>query len=427
MRDAVIVSGARTPVGAFGGSLKDTPVVQLGAIALKETLKKAGLRPVAADKTTQFEPDALKDTGQVELEKGFYEYDEALQPVDIDEVIMGNVVAAGQGQNVARQASIRAGVPKETGAFTVNKLCASGMKTVALAAQAIACGDADIILAGGMENMSQIPYALPAARWGGRMGNTELVDLLTFDGLNEVFYGYHMGVTAENIAARYGISREAQDELGALSHQRARGANVEGLFTEEIVPVEIPQRKGEPVVFDTDERPMDTSAEKMGRLRPAFRKDGTVTAGNASGINDAAAAVLVMSADKAAELGVKPLVNIRAWSFAGLDPAYMGLGPIPAVRKILHKDRLAIGDFGAVELNEAFAAQAIACVEELHCDMDKTNVLGSGISIGHPIGCTGARILVTLMGEMLRKGHELGLASLCIGGGQGMAMVLEQT
>jgi len=427
MRDVVIVSGARTPVGAFGGSLKDTPVVQLGAIALKETLKKAGLRPVATDKTTQFEPAALKDTGQVELEKGFYDYDETLQPVDIDEVIMGNVVAAGQGQNVARQASIRAGVPKETGAFTVNKLCASGMKTVALAAQAIACGDADVILAGGMENMSQIPYALPAARWGGRMGNTELVDLLTFDGLNEVFYGYHMGVTAENIAARYGISREAQDELGALSHQRARRAIVEGHFKDEITPVEIPQRKGDAVVFDTDERPMDTNAEKMGRLRPAFKKDGTVTAGNASGINDAAAAVLVMSADKASELGVKPLVKIRAWSFAGLDPAYMGLGPIPAVRKILHKDRLAIDDFGAIELNEAFAAQAIACVEELNCNMDKTNVLGSGISIGHPIGCTGARILVTLMGEMLRKGHELGLASLCIGGGQGMAMVLEQT
>jgi len=426
MRDVVIVSGARTPVGAFGGSLKDTPVVQLGALVLKETLKKVGLRPVASEKLTRFEPDALKDTGQVELEKGFYDYDVALQPVNIDEVIMGNVVAAGQGQNVARQASIRAGIPKETGAYTINKLCASGMKAMALAAQAVRYGEAEIILAGGMENMSLIPYVVPAARWGARMGNVEMVDLLTLDGLNEVFYGYHMGMTAENIAAKYGISREEQDEIGALSHQRARRAIADGLFKQEIVPVLIPQRRGEPLVFDTDERPMDTSAEKMAKLRPAFKKDGTVTAGNASGINDAAAALLIMSDAKAKDLGLKPLVKIKACSSGALDPAFMGLGPIPAVRKLLQKETLSVNDFGAVELNEAFAAQAIACVRELNFDMDKTNVLGSGISIGHPIGCTGARIVLTLMGEMVRKDHDLGLATLCIGGGQGMATVLEK-
>lgn len=426
MRDVVIVSGARTPVGAFGGSLKDTPVVQLGALVLKETLKKAGLRPVASEKLTRFEPDGLKDTGQVELEKRFYDYDDALQPVDIDEVIMGNVVAAGQGQNVARQASIRAGIPKETGAYTVNKLCASGMKAMALAAQAIRYGEAEIILAGGMENMSLIPYAVPAARWGARMGNVEMVDLLTLDGLNEVFYGYHMGMTAENIAATYGISREEQDEIGALSHQRARRAIADGLFKQEIVPVLVPQRKGEPLVFDTDERPMETSAEKMAKLRPAFKKDGTVTAGNASGINDAAAALLIMSDSKAKDLGLKPLVKIKACSSGALDPAFMGLGPIPAVRKLLQRENLSVKDFGAVELNEAFAAQAIACVRELNFDMEKTNVLGSGISIGHPIGCTGARIVLTLTGEMVRKEHALGLATLCIGGGQGMATVLEK-
>lgn len=426
MRDVVIVSGARTPVGAFAGSLKDTPVVQLGALVLKETLKKVGLRPVASEQLTRFEPDALKDTGQVELEKGFYDYDDALQPVNIDEVIMGNVVAAGQGQNVARQASIRAGIPKETGAYTINKLCASGMKAMALAAQAVRYGEAEIILAGGMENMSLIPYVVPAARWGARMGNVEMVDLLTLDGLNEVFYGYHMGMTAENIAATYGISREEQDEIGALSHQRARRAIADGLFKQEIVPVLIPQRRGEPLIFDTDERPMDTSAEKMAKLRPAFKKDGTVTAGNASGINDAAAALLIMSDAKAKDLGLKPLVKIKACSSGALDPAFMGLGPIPAVRKLLQKENLSVNDFGAVELNEAFASQAIACVRELNFDMDKTNVLGSGISIGHPIGCTGARIVLTLMGEMVRKDHDLGLATLCIGGGQGMATVLEK-
>jgi acetyl-CoA C-acetyltransferase len=425
MRDVVIVSGTRTAVGNFGGTLQNTPVVQLGAQVLKAALKKAGLKPVMGD-LLQYAPDALKDQGRLPLEEKGFDYDEGLQPVAVDEVIMGNVVGAGQGQNVARQAMITAGVPKETPAFTVNKVCASGMKAVTLAAQAIRNGEADIMLAGGMENMSLIPYTMPSARWGARMGNAELVDLVVFDGLYEIFYGYHMGVTAENIAAKYGISRQAQDELGALSHQQARTAAAQGWYKEEIVPVTIPQRKGDAVVFEVDERPMDTNLEKMSKLRPAFKKDGTVTAGNASGINDGAAALLLMTAEKAKDLGLTPLARIRAWSSGGLDPAYMGLGPVPAVRKLLAKERLSIDDFGAIELNEAFAAQAIACMRELKLDPEKTNVKGSGISIGHPIGCSGARILVTLMHEMVRKGHALGLASLCIGGGQGMAVVLER-
>ena len=425
MRDVVIVSGARTPVGAFGGSLKSTPVIHLGALVLNETLKKVGLRPVATDSLSRYEPDSLKGRGMVELEKETYDYDDSLQPVQIDEVIMGNVLGAGQGQNTARQAMIKAGIPKETGGFTVNKVCASGMKAVALAAQAIGSGEADIVLAGGMENMSLAPYGLPAARWGARMNNADMVDLMIFDGLFEIFYGYHMGITAENIAELYGISREEQDELGAMSHQRARKAIADGAFKDEIVPVVVPQRKGDPLVFDTDERPMETSVEKMAKLRPAFKKDGTVTAGNASGINDAAAALLLTSDEKATELGLKPLVKIRAYASGGVDPAYMGTGPIPAVRKILHRQKLTINDFDTIELNEAFASQAIACIRELKCDVEKTNPLGSGISIGHPIGCSGARLVVTLIGEMLRKQQALGLAALCIGGGQGMGMVLE--
>jgi acetyl-CoA C-acetyltransferase len=426
MRNVVIVSGARTPVGAFGGTLKTTPVVDLGALVLKETLKKVGLKPTATEKLTRFEPYFLKGRGMVELEKEHYDYDDSLQPIQVDEAIIGNVVGAGQGQNVARQALIKAGIPKETPAFTVNKVCASGMKAVALAVQAIRYGEAEIVLAGGMENMSLIPYAVPTARWGARMNNVDMVDLVVFDGLFEIFYGYHMGLTAENIAALYSISRQEQDELGVISHQRARKAIAEGRFKEEIVPVIIPQRKGDPKVFDTDERPMETSLEKMAKLRPVFRKDGTVTAGNASGINDAAAALLLMSDEKAKDLGLKPLVRVKAYASAGVDPAYMGLGPIPAIRKILHKEKLSVNDFGAIELNEAFAVQAIACIRELNLDIEKTNPLGSGISIGHPIGCTGTRIILTLMGEMLRNDHALGLATLCIGGGQGMAMVLEK-
>ncbi len=425
MKDVVIVNGSRTAIGTYGGTLKSTPVIELGAGVLKGTLQAVGLRPVVSEQCIKFAADSIRDAGQLELERRYYDYDNSFQPVEIDQVIMGNVLAAGQGQNVARQAMIRAGIPKETSATSINKLCASGMEAVVLAVQAIRCGDADVVLAGGMENMSLVPYALPTARWGQRMGDGQMVDLMVYDGLYEIFYGYHMGMTAENIAEKYGISREEQDEIGALSHQRAIAAIAKGLFKDEIVPVVIPQRKGDPLSFATDERPLETSAAKMAKLRPAFKKDGTVTAGNASGLNDAAAALLVMSADRAGDLGLKPLVKIKAYSSAGLDPAYMGLGPIPAVRKILQKYNLTINDFDNIELNEAFAVQAIACMRELDCDIEKTNVLGSGISLGHPIGCTGARILLTLMNQMKRENQALGLASLCIGGGQGMAMVLE--
>jgi acetyl-CoA C-acetyltransferase len=426
VKEVVIVSACRTAIGAFGGSLKEVPLVQLGVLAAKGAMAKAHLRPAPDAQAVAEGPDALKALGPCELEARAYAWDSADRPVVVDEVILGNVVSAGQGQNVARQVAVRAGFSKETTGMTVNKLCASGMKAVALGAQAIAAGAAEVVLAGGMENMSRIPYAVPSGRWGARMNDAAMVDLLIFDGLQESFHGYHMGLTAENIAERYGFSRAVQDELGVLSHQRALKAIAAGIFADEIVPVPLPQRKGDPVDFAVDERPMETSLEKMARLRPAFKKDGTVTAGNASGINDAAAALLLMSREKAAELGLTPLARVRAYAAAGLDPAYMGLGPIPAVRRLLRAQKLAIGDFGVIELNEAFASQALACVQELGCDMERVNPLGSGISLGHPIGCTGARILVTLLGQMRRGGHPLGLASLCIGGGMGMAMALEQ-
>ena len=426
MRDVVIIGGMRTPVGSFGGSLKSTSVVTLGSLILKQTLKKLGLRPFASEALKSFEPDALHGLGMIELEKKVYDYSDSLQPIEIDEVIMGNVIGAGQGQNVARQATVQAGIPKEVNAFTINKVCASGMKALSLAALAIREGEKNTILAGGMENMSMAPYGLNTARWGIRMNNADMVDLMIFDGLWEIFYGYHMGITAENIAEKYDVSRSEQDELGAMSHARARKAIADGIFKQEIAPVSIPQRKGEPIIFDTDERPMDTNVEKMAKLRPAFKKDGTVTAGNASGINDASAALLLMSAERAKELGLKPIVKIKAYASGAIDPAFMGLGPIPAVRKVLKATGLEISDFGEVELNEAFASQAIACIRELGFDLDKTNLLGSGISIGHPIGCTGARIIITLMNEMVRNDVELGLATLCIGGGQGMAMALER-
>jgi acetyl-CoA C-acetyltransferase len=427
MADVLIVSAARTPIGNFGGSLQNTRVAQLGTYVLKACLKKAGLKPVAGEYQKRFVPDALKDQGMVDLEKDAFDYDDDLQPVSVDEVIMGNVIGAGQGQNVARQAMIHAGIPKETPAYAVNKVCGSGMKAVALAAQSIRLGESDVVLAGGTESMSLIPYAVPSVRWGGRMGNAELVDLMIMDGLLEIFYGYHMGLTAENIAARYDISRQAQDELGAMSHKRAREAIANGWFKDEIVPVTVPQRRGDPLVVDTDERPMETSVEKMARLPAVFKKDGSVTAGNSAGINDGAAALLLMSGAKAAALGIKPLARIRNWASAALDPAYMGLAPITAVRKVLNAGKLTIDDFGAIEINEAFAVQAIACMRELNCTPEKTNLVGSGISIGHPIGCTGARILVTLLHIMQRQGNDLGLASLCIGGGQSTAMVLENT
>jgi acetyl-CoA C-acetyltransferase len=427
MREVVIVSAARTAIGTFGASLKDVPVVKLGATAIRDVFKRVSLKPVPKKENLEVAPDAFKWAGITELEKTYYQWDEAIGGVEVDEVIMGNVLQAGQGQNPARQAMIYAGIPKETNAFTINKVCASGLKAIVLGVQSIQSGEADVIVAGGMENMSQVPYSFPQGRWGARMFNQEMVDLMVFDGLYEIFYGYHMGFTAENIAEKFGISRREQDEFGLLSHQRARAAIKNGIFKEEIVPVVIPQKKGEPLTFDTDERPMDTSLEKMAKIPTAFKPGGTVTAGNASGINDAAAAVLLMSKEKAKELRLEPLGTVRSFASGGVDPAYMGLGPIPAVRKALKKAGVSLNDIGLIELNEAFASQSIACVRELQFDMEKTNVNGSGISLGHPIGCTGARLIVTLLHEMRRRKTHLGLATLCIGGGQGMAMIVEKS
>ncbi|MGE0084909.1 MAG: acetyl-CoA C-acyltransferase [Desulfococcaceae bacterium] len=428
MKEVVIVSGSRTAVGSFGGSLKDVSVVDMGALVMKDTLKRAGLKPALSEDMKAGTPDALKDQGIIDLEKKAADWDSNAAPVVIDEVIMGNVLQSGLGQNPARQAMIRAGLCKETPAFTINKVCGSGLKAIGLAAASIMSGQADVILAGGQENMSQVPLALPKARWGHRMeltGIGEIYDLMVFDGLYEIFYGYHMGLTAENIAEKYGISRKEQDELGVLSHTRARKAITDGIFAQEIVPVVIKSRKGD-IVFDTDERPMDTDMAKMGKLKPAFKKDGSVTAGNASGINDAAAAVLMMSADKAREMGLEPIVKIKAFASGGLDPAYMGLGPVPAVRKVLKIAGMTIGDLDMIELNEAFASQAIGCMRELNIDLEKPNQLGSGISIGHPIGCTGARQMVTGMNLMKRNNLSTGLISMCIGGGMGMAMIVER-
>ena len=417
MREVVIVSGVRTPIGTFGASLKDVQAVKLGAIVIREVLKRVGLKPIITKEISNVAPDMFKGAGMTDLEKSYYKWDGSKLEVQVDEVIMGNVLQAGQGQNPARQAMIYGGVPKETNAFTINKVCASGMKAIALGTQSIQLGEAEVVIAGGMENMSKVPYAFPQGRWGARMFNQEMVDLMVFDGLFEIFYGYHMGLTAENIAEKYGISRKEQDELGLLSHQRARAAIKNGIFKEEIVPVIIPQKKGEPLTFDTDERPMDTTLEKMAKLPTAFKPGGTVTAGNASGINDAAAAVLLMSKEKAKALNLEPLATIRSYASGGVDPAYMGLGPIPAVRKAIKKAGVSLNDFGLVELNEAFASQAIACIRELKFDMEKTNVNGSVISLGHPVGCSGARLIVTLLHEMKRKKVNLGLATLCIGGG----------
>ena len=428
MKRAVIVSGCRTAVGAFGGALKDVSAVRLGATVLRQALEKVGLRPVANDVMIGLGPEKLQGQGPIPLELEHGSWDMGLAPVAIDEVIMGNVLQAGQGQNPARQAMITAGIPKETPAFTVNKICGSGLKAIALAAQSIMAGQAEVVLAGGLENMSRAPLALPKARWGYRMevsGVGELTDLMVFDALYEIFYGYHMGVTAENIAKLYAISREDQDKLSVLSHARACRGIADGLFASEIVPVKIQSRKEE-IIFATDERPMATSIEKMARLRPVFDPAGTVTAGNASGINDGAAAVVLMSEAKARELGLEPLVTIEGFASGGLDPAYMGLGPVPAVRKVLRQTGMSIADLDMIELNEAFAAQAIGCMLELGIDVEKPNELGSGISLGHPVGCTGARQMVTAMYQMQRQGYGTGLISMCIGGGMGMAMIVKR-
>ncbi len=428
MKNVVIVSGSRTPVGSFGGSLKDVSVVELGRLVMKDVLKRAGLKPVVEDETAAFGPDSLKDQGMIDLEKKGYDYDDTLTPVNIDEVIMGNVLQAGQGQNTARQAMIAAGIPRQTPAMTINKICGSGLKAIALGAQAIMAGNAEVVLAGGQESMSNAPMALLNARWGHRMeltGIGNVHDLMVFDGLFEIFYGYHMGLTAENIVEKYGITREEQDQLALLSHTRALAAVKDGTFAREIVPVTYLSRRKE-VVVDTDERPMETSMEKLAKLNPAFKKDGSVTAGNASGINDAAAAVLLMTEEKADALGLEKLARIKGFASGGLDPAYMGLGPVPAVRKLLKQTSMTIDDIELIELNEAFAAQAIGCMRELKIDVEKPNELGSGISIGHPIGCTGARQMVTAINQMKRKGYSTGLISMCIGGGMGMAMIIER-
>ena len=429
MEEVVIVSGCRTAIGNFGGSLKDIPAIDLGSFVIAEALKRAGLRPKSGEELLGYGADALKSDGIIELEKKHYDYDSSLREVQVDEVIMGNVLQGGQGQNTARQAAIYAGIPKETPAMTVNKVCASGLKAITLGAEAIMLGEAEVVVAGGMECMSHCPYVLPKARWGYRMdveAKGEIIDLMVFDGLWEIFYGYHMGNTAEEIANRYGFTREEQDEIGFLSHYRARKAMADGLFKDEIVPFPVPQRKGPPVMFDTDERPMDTTREKMATLAAAFRKGGTVTAGNSSGINDAGAAVVLMSSSKAKELGLEPWVTLRAWASGGTDPSYMGLGPIPAVRKVFQKTGLATKDMDVIELNEAFAAQTLGCMKELGWSFDEINLNGSGISLGHPIGCTGARMVVTIMHDMKKRNLHRGLVTMCIGGGQGMVAIVER-
>lgn len=392
MTEVVIVAAVRTPIGSFGGSLKDISAVDLGSLVIKDAIERAGL-----------------------------------EPEQVDEVIMGNVLGAGLGQNVARQMSVHAGVPVTVPAFTINKVCGSGLKAVQLAAQAVLCGDAEVVVAGGAENMSQAPYILPNQRWGSRMGNATVVDTMLRDGLTDGFEDYHMGITAENVAEQYGITREDQDSFALQSQKRAVAAVESGRFKEEIVPVEIPQRRGEPLVFDTDEFPRkDVSLEGLSKLRPAFQKDGSVTAGNSSGINDGAAAVVVMSAEKAKELGVPVLATIKSYASAGLDPKVMGCAPIYASRKALEKAGLTVADLDLVESNEAFAAQACAVTKELNLDLEKVNVNGGAISLGHPIGASGCRILVTLLHEMQKRDAKRGLATLCIGGGMGTALIVER-
>lgn len=391
-QEVVIVSAVRTAIGSFQGTLKDVPATTLGSIVIKQSLARIGIEP--------------------EL---------------VDEVIMGNVLAAGLGQNPARQASIQAGLPHAVPALTINKVCGSGLKAVHLAAQAIAAGDADIIVAGGFENMSQAPYVLKNAREGFRMGDQKVVDTMINDGLWCAFNDYHMGITAENLCDHYNITREEQDTFSARSQARAIAAIEAGKFEDEIVPVEIPQRKGEPVIFAKDEYVKASStAEKLGGLRPAFKKDGSVTAGNASGINDGAAALVVMSKQRAFELGLTPLATIKANASAGVDPAIMGTGPVLAVKKALAKANIALDDIDLIEANEAFAAQSIAVDRELGFNHDKLNVNGGAIALGHPIGASGARILVTLLHEMQKQDAKLGLATLCIGGGQGVATIVQR-
>ena len=394
MKEVVIVGAKRTAIGSYGGSLKNVPAKDLGAIAIKGAIEQAGIKPE-----------------------------------DVEEVIMGDVLQGGLGQNVARQMSLGAGLPIETPAMTINKVCGSGLRAVELAAQIIKAGDADIIVAGGAENMSMTGYALPAMRWGARMFNTPAVDMMVNDGLWDVYNNYHMGITAENVAEQWGLTREELDAFALASQNKAEAAIKAGKFKDEIVPVTIPQRKGDPIVFDTDEFPrFGATAEALAKLKPAFKKDGgVVTAGNASGINDSGAAVVVMSADKAKELGIKPLAKIVSYASAGVDPSIMGIGPVPASKKALEKAGLTIDDMDLYEANEAFAAQSVAVGKELGFDPEKLNVNGGAIALGHPIGASGCRILITLIYELNKRPEaKKGLATLCIGGGMGTAVIVEK-
>ena len=387
MREVVIASAVRTAIGTFGGSLKDIPAVDLGALVIKEAVNRAGIKP--------------------EL---------------VNEVVMGNVIQAGLGQNVARQSAVKAGLPIEIPAMTINMVCGSGLRSVALAAQMIKAGDCDVVVAGGMENMSRAPYALETTRWGQRMGDGKIVDTMIKDALSDAFNNYHMGVTAENIVKEWGLTREELDEFSLNSQLKAEKAIKEGKFKDEIVPVMVPQRKGEPKVFDTDEGPrFGSTIEGLARLKPCFIKDGKVTAGNSSGINDGAAAF-----EKAEELGVTPLATIVSYGHKGLDPAIMGYGPFHATKAVMQSANLTVEDMDLIEANEAFAAQSIAVAKDLHFDMSKVNVNGGAVALGHPVGASGARILVTLLHEMQRRDAKKGLATLCIGGGMGTAMIVER-
>jgi acetyl-CoA C-acetyltransferase len=392
MREVVIVSAVRTPIGSFGGTLKDTSARALGAIAVKAAIERAGI-----------------------------------DPASIDEVLMGSVLQGGLGQNIARQVALDAGLPIEVPAMTINKVCGSGLRVVGLAAQMIKAGDADIIVAGGTESMSMAPYVMPKARWGARMGDAKVIDMMVHDGLTDAFSGVHMGITAENICEQWGLTREELDAFAASSQQKAEAALQAGKFKDEIVPVVIPQRKGDPIVFDTDEYPKaGVTAAGLAKLAPAFKKDGMVTAANASGINDAAAAVIVMSKEKADELGIKPLCTIKSYASAGVDPQIMGIGPVPATKKALEKAGLTLADMDLIEANEAFAAQSLAVGKDLGIDPVKLNVNGGAIALGHPIGASGTRILVSLIHEMHKQDAKRGLATLCIGGGQGTALIVEK-
>ena len=393
MGEIVIASACRTAIGTFGGTLKDVPAAELGAIVVKEAVKRAGIKPEM-----------------------------------VDEVIFGNVLQAGLGQNIARQVTLKAGLPIETTAMTINIVCGSGLKSVALAANQILAGESEIGVCGGTENMSAAPYAVPSARWGARMNNSKMIDVMVNDGLWDAFNQYHMGITAENVAEKYGITREMQDEFAVASQSKAEAAIKAGKFKDEIVPVVIHGKKGD-TVFDTDEHPkFGTTLEKVAKLKPAFKRDGgTVTAANASGINDSAAALVVMSKEKADELGIKPLATIVSYATGGVDPSIMGVGPVPAVTKALARANMTVDDLDLIEANEAFAAQSLAVAQDLKFDMSKVNVNGGAIALGHPIGASGARILVTLLYEMQkREDAHTGLATLCIGGGQGQALIVKK-